>query len=84
MSKLKQASEPKNILKFPNPNGLPPTDILIFKTNDSQRLIAYHDKEGSVNSEEVIKFVGEFYGCNFKQLEWNSGNGHNDIWVEKC
>lgn len=80
--------KPYNILKFPSPEKeQPPTDISIFKKSDLQHpealLIAYHDYYGNINSENVIKFVGEFYGCNFRQISWTSGNGHNDILVER-
>lgn len=77
--------KPYNILKFPSPEKeQPPTDILIFKHSDRDvLLIAYHDYYGNINSEDVIKFVEEFYGCNFRQILWTSGNRHNDILVER-
>lgn len=76
---------PHNILKFPSSEKeQPSTDISIFKHPDRDvLLIAYHDYYGNINSEDVIKFVGEFYGCNFRQISWTSGNKHNDILVER-
>lgn len=73
------------ILRFPIPEKHGKVvDLIIFSGVIGIYTISYYDCDGDVKSENVIKFVEEFYNCKFRQINWKSGNGHNDIIVQRC